>query len=87
MRVIYKYEVAGDVDWQTIILPVGFEIVEWDATVRQFWAIVDPEAERTEFQLQVVGTGWPLPDDAIHLHTSITPDRFVWHLLRREVAS
>lgn len=44
-----------------------------------FWAEVDPTAPKRARRFQVVGTGHPVPGDAIHVG-SVIMDMLVWHL-------
>lgn len=45
------------------------------------WAIVNPLYQSAPTRFAVIGTGWPIPDAATYVGTTVTASGFVWHLL------
>ena len=63
MEVIWKYGLPI-VDRQTVTMPVGAEIlgVQEKAGGLQLWAVVNPDAQREQRVIEIVGTGNPMAD-------------------------
>ena len=88
MEVIWKYGLPI-VDRQTVTMPIGAEIlgVQEQAGGLQLWAIVDPDAEREQRVIEIVGTGNQMVDVIAeglarhHLATVQTAGGLlVWHV-------
>lgn len=83
MRTIYKFPLAVT-DEQQIEMPRGsrFLGVETQGGVLYLWAIVETENPRYRHAFYVVGTGNPLPVDAVESTYLGTVDEgpFVWHV-------
>ena len=86
-RTIWKYPFHVN-DSVVIEMPVGAKIIPFVAAARLeygerglvVWAEVDPEAEREDRVLHVVGTGNPMPQRPMrHIGTCIAGP-FVWHV-------
>lgn len=77
MKQIYKYPVEIGKVTQIPVSDVH-EILHFENLY--VWILVDVDAPRTAFvSINVVGTGWDLPDDpGKYLGTTIM-DGFVWH--------
>lgn len=73
----YQFDVMRGKDVQEFEMPKGSKIL----TVKEFitydnrlviniWALGNPEADKTTRQIQIVGTGHPVPKEAIYLGTA-----------------
>ena len=76
-------------DRQTVTMPVGANIlsVQDQAGGLQLWAIVNPDAEREQRVIEIVGTGNPMADvdkeDLARFHIATVQVRggaLVWHV-------
>lgn len=81
---IWKYPLAIKGS-QTIEVPEGAQFL---STIEQnscptLYFLVDPERQKTELNMVVVGTGHPIPNDVLdslhYLGTIPTKEGFVWH--------
>jgi hypothetical protein len=80
-RTIYRYEVPVDDRPHTHGLSGNPVAVAGTDYVVEFWAETNPNRPPTERAFLVVGTGHPIPDDAIYVGTAPrTPHGLVWHL-------
>lgn len=65
MRQIWKYEVTPDQMWAE--MPVGSQVLSAGAQGKSMviWAMVDPEAEATEYRhFDIYGTGHSMNDNS-----------------------
>ena len=77
MRTIHKYPLHGSL----VLLPKGAKIIEVarQGNAMQIWAEIDTEEEQFEnVNIVMLGTGWNIPENAIHLKT-VHDGEFVWH--------
>lgn len=88
MEVIWKFSLQVT-DRQTVTMPVGANIlsVQDQSGGLQMWAIVNPDAEREQRVIEIVGTGNPMPDvdkeDLARFHIATVQVRggaLVWHV-------
>lgn len=84
-RTIWKYPFHVN-DSVVIEMPIGAKIIPFVGGAMPYddmlfiWAEVDPEAEREDRVLHVVGTGNPMPQRPMR-HIGTCPNgRFVWHV-------
>lgn len=81
-KTIWKFQLVGGPGGGCIIpMPSGAEIVmATDVQARPtLWAEVDPNMPKVNRRFGVVGTGWPLEEDAEYLGTYFDGP-FVWHI-------
>lgn len=88
VEVIWKFSLQIT-DRQTVTMPVGANIlsVQDQAGGLQLWAIVNPDAEREQRVIEIVGTGNPMVDiekeDLARFHIATVQVRggaLVWHV-------
>lgn len=87
-RTIYKYAIVPDENAEVHIdAPDTFKplAVQMQSGVPCLWAEVDPDSRIVEHEFEVVGTGWRVPDDGIHVG-SWQGGSYVWHLYYRGIA-
>lgn len=51
------------------------------------WAIVDPDAPKTQVNVKVVGTGWPENLEGWQFLSTVQDGEFVWHVFVPEQAA
>lgn len=81
MRMIWKVNL-NETDWK-VSLPVGAVIVsaQYQRGDLCVWAIVDPDAEKEERKVHVIGTGNVVPDGVSYVGTvQDTSGYLVWHV-------
>lgn len=88
MEVIWKFSLQIT-DRQTVTMPVGANILSVQDQVGglQLWAIVNPDAEREQRVIEIVGTGNPMVDiekeNLARFHIATVQVRgvaLVWHV-------
>ena len=88
VEVIWKFSLQIT-DRQTVTMPVGANIlsVQDQAGGLQLWAIVNPDAEREQRVIEIIGTGNPMVDiekeDLARFHIATVQVRggaLVWHV-------
>ena len=85
MRTIHHYQIAPGDGWQLIQLPEGAVPIKYQGSIPgKMWAIVDDAAPLVATPIAVIGTGWEVPKNAVHVHTDIGPTGYVWHLFVSE---
>jgi len=78
---VWKFRADPEYGWQEVMMPRGAEPIHYTGVNGgHLWAIVDPEAAEEPQRVAVLGTGWPIPDGARHVHTDMTLNGWVWHL-------
>lgn len=81
MQTIWKFplEIA---DEQTVSMPAGAEplFAGMQGGTPCVWAAVDTEAAKEPVRFFVIGTGNPMPDDAVLYIGSVFDRSFVWHI-------
>ena len=84
MKTVYHYPVDPRDGWQEIALPAEAKILHIgeNASGLRMWVELDPDAPTVARRYAVVGTGWKVPENAVHISTAITRTGFVWHLFR-----
>lgn len=91
MDTIFKYPLPVSGATQ-VDLPVGAQVLhvdhQGDAGLLFLWAIVNPDATRTEPRVfEVYGTGHPMAEaPRRHLRTVMAPGALVWHVFERETS-
>lgn len=82
-RTIWKFPLRLT-DVQTVMMPAGAEIlaVGVQADGIMLWARVDPAvSERQGYNIAIVGTGHPAPDDTQSTYIGTVMDGpYVWHV-------
>ena len=78
-RTTWKFDACPEHGWQEVEMPRGAEPIHYDSE-GFLWAVVDPEAAVEAQRVGVWGTGWGVPEGARHVHTTISPNGWVWHL-------
>ena len=85
-RRIYRDVIPVDDQWHELRLcgPIVHVATRHEDAV-EVWHVHDPGQPVTVHAFCVVGTGHPVPPDAVdHVGSAITPScRFVWHLMLR----
>lgn len=81
---IWKYSLQIT-DRQTVTMPAGAEIldVHEQAGGLQLWAVVDPDAEREQRVIEIVGTGGLMPDGPYRRYLATVQTGgglLVWHV-------
>jgi hypothetical protein len=80
---IWKYQVRA---WGQTVIPMPRNArvvaVQLQRDIPTLWALVDPDAPRTERTFEVVGTGWDFNEDESYIGTYQQGD-FVWHVMER----
>lgn len=82
MKTIYKYAVPFITDTPTEVrMPEGAEILDLQIQNRvpTIWALVEPENPTEIRRFNIVGTGWPTPDDCGDYIATAQDDPYVWH--------
>jgi hypothetical protein len=89
MRQIWKFPISVVRQNQLIAMPAVSEVI--DAQIQNgtlcLWAIVDTTSPAGNVRVDVIGTGWDVPDDvSASDHVATVQDiGFVWHVfLRRD---
>ena len=80
-RVIFKYGLRI-ADIQVVFMPDQAEILSVAAQDGKLclWAIVNPESEKVDRHIEIIGTGSSMPSvERIFLGTVLMPP-FVWHV-------
>ena len=83
MQVIYKYPIKMP-GYNAMSLPENYKILKlgYDANdIPCVWALVETDNEKVDFDITLVGTGWPLdinPEIATYIDT-IVDGPYVWH--------
>lgn len=87
MKTIWKFELKGFREYQTITFPKGSKVLcaKMQATRPVIYALVDPsEKEKETIGVKIFGTGHPIPDSTnswTYLDTLMElQDAFVWHI-------
>ena len=84
MQTIWKFDLNGPQDRQTINMPLGATIlsVQMQGSTPSIWALVDDaEARVGKRIIHIVGTGFPCPGlVARQFLATVQAGRFVWHL-------
>lgn len=80
MKRIYKYDIH--VDCNKVYLPKGYEILRVGAQEGKLylWALVDPERECVDVKIDVIGTGWNVPDSIGKYIGTVDVGSLVWHV-------
>lgn len=84
MPVIFKYPLSSAAT-QPVTLPANAELLSAHFQQNQLclWALVDPDAPDSAWQVQVLATGEPVPDRGSlgrFVGTAHAPDGTVWHV-------
>ena len=82
MRTIWKFPLVIT-DKQKITVPIGSNFVHCGLDPNgepSIWYRVDPRLEAIEKDVYIVGTGNPLPDEALHHQGSFVHGPFMWHV-------
>jgi hypothetical protein len=78
---VLRYEIPVDGDWHTIDIPrTVLHVAARNINTVELWAldIGGPSIART---FSVFGTGWEVPEHAVHIGTAVVPDGTLsWHL-------
>lgn len=83
---IYKYPLSS-MSTQEVMMPEHAVILT--AQIQHgtlcLWAIVNPEAHVKGRQIEIIGTGWPMPGaDRSYIATvPINNGEFIWHIFER----
>lgn len=84
MPVIFKYPLSNAAT-QTVTLPTNAELLSAHFQQNQLclWALIDPDAPDSAWQVRVLATGEPVPDRGTlgrFVGTAHAPDGTVWHV-------
>ena len=84
MNRIYKYPVPLE-ERPTIRIPAQSHLLTIQAQDDHLyaWAEVDPGKPESDLGLVIVGTGHPVPDDAVLYITTVQLGGYVWHFYTR----
>ena len=85
MKTIYKYPIKNypgtsiiNINKEHQILKLGYD----PNGILCVWAIVNPDSEKVEITIDLIGTGWPLEDnffiESFYIDT-INDGPYVWH--------
>lgn len=83
--VIWKYELKLT-DRQKVSMPVASDLlsVANQRGTLCLWAMVDPtNANKVERDIEIIGTGNPMPDGRRSFIGTAVIDPFVWHVFER----
>lgn len=85
-RVVYNYSVTPAQGWQEMMLPAAAKILHVDVDLNpdylRMWVLLNPDVPTFATRYALIGTGWPVPNGAEHVHTILLSNGFVWHLFR-----
>ena len=51
----------------------------------QMWALIDENERLKTFEIQSIGTGWPIPEGFEFIGTVVEDNGYVWHYFMREI--
>lgn len=81
MRTIYKTQLKL-IDIQTVELPcfAKFLSVQLQNNVICLWSEVMTDLQPYQYKIFIIGTGYPVPEDAVKYIGTVQQDGFVWHV-------
>jgi len=86
-RTIWKYPLEAT-DTQNVMMPEGAEILsaQMQGNMLCLWALVNPAAPNQRREIEVIGTGHPMPDaKRRYISTAqMHGGALVWHIFERE---
>lgn len=88
MKTIYKYPLKNIPNENIITIPADYELLTVDYDPKGnicLWAIVNNDVEDTEICITILGTGWPMLEDAKYKYiNTLKQDLYVWHAFEIE---
>lgn len=82
MRTVWKYVIPIDGGIHEFVVPLDAELAHVGQQEQGYvtmWLVIDSEQPKQVARFQVVGTGFPIPENWEHVGT-VQEGAFVWHL-------